>query len=242
MIDIVNHDPSGTANADVRHLNADEFDPYSTSLISTREIRAGGEVLLDYGAGPSGMTHERALLDFGFALPLHGPGYTAELPIEPLLQAAAPAVATEEAKYLRIYVTGMRRNVEPGWLRFDATGEPSVPTLALALACSFRSAEDLAVLVEAVDSDEAEEMTEEHLLARLVESSAASQLAHARAVLATAAEAAAVQIQTAVEAEAAQACDGAAGESFDGVAREYRGIVCEMLRRVVRRCGTGRLA
>ena len=257
VIDTANHAvPLSAANADVRHekgshISEHEYDPLSTSLVATREIMAGSEVLLDYGAGPSGMPHERTLVDFGFAcaLPPHGDDYTAELPLEPRLWAAAPAVATEDEKYLRIYVTGMRRNVEPGALRFDATGEPSAPTLALALALSTRGAEDVAALVRAVDSDEAEAMAEEELLAHIVARSAAAPREYARAALAEAAEAALAQIESAAEAEregagrgeraASKASDGS-GASFDAVAREYRGVVREMLRRVVERCGAGR--
>ena len=55
VIDLVNHAvPSRDANADVNHVNIFaqrqstphlKYDRYSTSLISTREIRAGGEVV-----------------------------------------------------------------------------------------------------------------------------------------------------------------------------------------------------
>lgn len=258
VIDIVNHAvPSSTANADVRHLKQDEddnprqpsereYDPLSTSLVVTHDIHAGREILLDYGAGPGGMSHERALVDFGFVLPLHSPEYTGELPLELLVSAVPPAVFTEEARYLRIYVTGMRRIVEPGALRFDATGEPSVPTLAFALAHSFRGSEELARIVQAVDSDEAEEMAEERLLAHIVECSTASQTDHARNVLATAAASALAQIQSAIEGKGAapgedershvQEADADAVASFDGVARMYREVTCEMLKLVVERC------
>ena len=143
----------------------------------------------------------------------------------------------------------MRRNVEPGALRFDATGEPSAPTLALALALSTRGAEDVAALVRAVDSDEAEAMAEEELMAHIVARSAAAPREYARAALAEAAEAALAQIESAAEAEqegagrgeraASKASDGS-GASFDAVATEYRGVVREMLRRVVERCGADR--
>ena len=257
MIDIVNHAvPSSTANADVRPLTQDEddnprhpsereYDPLSTSLVVTHDIHAGREILLDYGAGPGGMSHERALVDFGFVLPLHSPEYTGELPLELLVSAVPPAVFTEEARYLRIYVTGMRRIVEPGALRFDATGEPSVPTLAFALAHSFRGSEELARIVQAVDSDEAEVMAEERLLAHIVECSTASQTDHARNVLATAAASALAQIQFAIEGKGCarrgrrshvREADADAVASFDGVARMYREVTCEMLKLVVERC------
>ena len=64
LIDLVNHAiPPSDANADVRHISKLEgcwrrtsttglkYDRLSTSLISLREIGAGDEVLLNYGAG-----------------------------------------------------------------------------------------------------------------------------------------------------------------------------------------------
>lgn len=64
--------------------SADDND-FSTSLISTRDIKQGEELLFDYGGGGSGtgggdegektkmkkISNDRLLLDYGFVLPKH---------------------------------------------------------------------------------------------------------------------------------------------------------------------------
>ena len=240
VIDLVNHAiPSSDANADVRHLNLFaqrqstptaglKFDRLSTSLITTREVHAGEELLLDYAAGiylDGHLPDQKALLDFGFVLPLR-PDYMASLPLESRLPP--PTVATEEAKYLRILLSGVRKQVEPGPLRFGVEGEPSVATLALALAFTFQGPEDLARLVETVEGAP-EDLPEAELLEVIVESSTVAQVEHALGVLAAAAEAALAEIQAAPHPPDKSMDSGA---SFDRASREYFDIVCEMLQRV----------
>ena len=261
VIDLVNHAiPESDANADVRHVNLLQqrrtmfaqrnYDRLSTSLIATREIRAGDEVLLDYGTGieeyQGRLPDQKALLDFGFVLPLH-PAYMATLRLEPLLPP--PTVATDEAKYLRLAVSNIRKSLEPGPLRFSIKGEPSLATLALALACSFRGPGELARLVQAGESAP-ETLLDEELLERLVECSTEGQVEHALGVLAAAAETALAKIQSPpnagfTDAEAAvprppgePQLFETAGASFDVAAQAYREVVCEMLRCVVDHCGT----
>jgi hypothetical protein len=241
VIDLVNHAiPLGDANADVRHVNVFAqreiktglpFDRFSTSLISVREIRAGGEVLLNYGAGVyrGPLPDQKVLLDFGFVLPLR-PDYTATLRLASLLPPST--VSTDEAKYLRILVNNMRRSVEPGPLRFSVNGEPSVATLALALASSFRGPEDLARLVQTVESAP-ETLPDTQLLEQIVEGSTAAQMEHALDVLATAAKTALAQIQSTDEPPcvevASRSLEPDNRASFDSVAQDYRAIVCDML-------------
>ena len=208
-------------------------DRLSTSLITTRTVPAGRELLLDYANGIYGdgrLPDQKVLLDFGFVPPLSDqPGYPATLQLEPHLPPST--VATDEAKYFRFLVSGARKAVEPGPLRFSAAGEPSLATLALALAFSFSGPEELARLVK-IHEASPEELPEVQLLERLVNGSTAAQVEQARRVLATAARAALAQMEQMEQMRSSEKGMAKNGASFDSVAQEYYDVVCEVLQRV----------
>jgi hypothetical protein len=238
IIDLVNHGGRG-ANVRVSHLDGDSLsfgekktpDPFSTSLISTREITAGEEILLDYGAG-----NERLLLDYGFVLLLPQSGDTVALRLEDFLPAISTLaadradmsdVSEEDAKGLTgLIVSLINLSSQKGApLVFDANGTPSLPTLCLALALTCRGPDDVARLLTPVR--EALEMgSNEQLLTQIVESSTKAQTGFAVTALKKAATMAIAQ-KTPSETTAD---DG--GDSFADVAREYSDLCREMLQRV----------
>ena len=116
-------------------------------------------------------------------------------------------------------------------LRFDASGEPSAATLALALVLSCQGHEDLDRLTEplyrAMETLDAPDAFEQ-LVEQLVTSSTEEQKYRALVALRTAAATAVNRLQ----ASASAAGSGVSSASFDGVAQEYCDTRRELLERV----------
>jgi hypothetical protein len=238
VIDLVNHGGRG-ANAKVSHLGGDNNspsdektqDPFSTSLISTREITAGAEVLLDYGAG-----NERLLLDYGFVLP-HQSGDTVTLRLEDFLPAISALavdragmsdVSEDDAKELTgiVYsLINLSSSQKGAPLIFDANGTPSLLTVCLALAMTCRGPSDVERLLIPVRAS-LDTGSNEQLLTQIVESSTEEQAEFAVTALKKAATMALAQ-KTPAEPTAD---DGGGG--FADVAREYSDLCREMVQRV----------
>jgi len=246
VIDLVNHGGRGGANADVKHLKdgtaLPEYDPFSTSLIATRDIAAGDEVLLDYGAGAP-VANEKLLLDYGFVLRPHAED-TLTMRVEDLLSALGALegerggmsdVPGDQVDALRQLIGAIANHAERkqgAAALFGANGAPSLPTLALALALSPRGPEDVARLLTAFASGlndaggfDSPAAFEEMLLA-LVKGSTDEQSQLALSMLSIAARMALSQVSEP---------EGEAAEDFDEMSRAYCSARYEMLMRVAER-------
>ena len=251
VIDLVNHAPSsaeGRANAIVGHLPRTNgagdapamHDPASTSLISTRDISAGEEILFDYGGGQP-ISSERLLIDYGFVMRPH-PDDGVSLRLEDAaLTLSVIDVSDEAADDRRGLVSSILQfssSAQGAPLRFDANGEPTLSTLALALVLCCRGGDDLERLLEPLHSA-METLDEpgafEQLVAQLVASSSEAQKEHALAALRTAAATAVGRLQ----ASAPISTPGVASASFDDVAREYCETRRELLLRAAMRAADG---
>ena len=168
MIDLVNHGGRG-ANADVRQLKSAgssgtsgashlDGDPYATSLVSTRPIAAGEELLLDYGGGGP-VDNERLLLDFGFVLPGNAGDNVGLRLQEDFLPGLSTLdaqrsgmrdVAELEQNDLGRLINAVLKYVtvkQAGQLLCTSTGAATGETLALALTLSCRGPDDVARLL-----------------------------------------------------------------------------------------------
>ena len=101
VIDLANHAGalSNAAVGNIRrkaHRMEASAPPTATSLVSTREIKSGEEITLDYGAG-SPINNERLLLEYGFVLRPHADDWV-DLPFEALVYSAALAMPDAQAE------------------------------------------------------------------------------------------------------------------------------------------------
>ena len=217
VIDLVNHG-GDKANAAVQPLKNDPEDPFATCLVAARDLEADEEILIDYGAGspPAGRA-ETFLLDYGFVLPGAGAyGFAAlEGDFLPAVgqfsadRAGMRDVAAEELERLKARIQRLVAAASAAHkgkpLAFDAAGEPTPETLALALALSCRGPADVACVCDGAPPD-------------------AAHVDLARQALRAAAAAALAR------ADAAPQFDPST--PFDAAAAAYAGAVREALRRV----------
>ena len=167
IADMVNYALPEAANAQLRNapkrggtIGAPETtdDPYAVSLYACRPMKAGDEVLVDYGFGKH-LSNERLLLEYGFVLPLDvHQRETCELPFGAIavglaaVQAAATAEEEQPLSNDLVDALGRRQqallsqlgDVEAAGLAFDAEGTPTEPTLALALVLTAQEPAELA--------------------------------------------------------------------------------------------------
>ena len=162
VIDLVNHG-AAAANAAVRTPGGGA-DPLATVLVATRDLAAGDEVLIDYRAD-----RERLLLDYGFAdASSKAAAFVGVRLKEDLLPAIGglgreraamrdvPEQALDELRALIAFCVDDATRTQGGSpLLFEAaSGAPTTPTLALALALSCRGPDDVAnVLATAGEAD-----------------------------------------------------------------------------------------
>jgi len=262
VIDLVNHGSLHHANVKVGHLlsrqqpaTSDDNSPainssdgddedtndFSTSLKSTREIKAGEELLFDYGGGDGeAISNERLLLDYGFVLSDHTKWATVSLDeFVPALMAldddtrrermkGIPKEDTESIDALTRFLINQASKVQSGGsLVFDSLGKPSVLTLAIVLAMTCGGQDDVTRVLKPLRSNPKDGSL---LPAQIVESCTKSQkgIAH-DALRSTAAMALAQRIPALVgDEEACQEVTTDQEESFAQVARKYA-ILCRLI-------------
>jgi len=163
VIDLVNHGSLERANVWVGHQSrdkgSDDDNDFSTSLKSTRDIAAGEELLFDYGGGSEKIRNDRLLLDYGFVLPGHT--YQVSISLDEFNTAISgldeyrvgmkdvPKKDLEDLnKIIRVLTKQASEEHIGAPLVFSANGgEPTVPTLAVAVAMTCRSPGDVTHLL-----------------------------------------------------------------------------------------------
>ena len=250
VIDLVNHGSLQAANVWVGHLSSnsdaaateddDASNDYSTSLKSTRNIKAGDELLFDYsGDNDEKISNDRLLLDYGFVLPKHTERVTLSLDeFVPALMALddkrqgmnnLPKQDLDGLDGLIQFLLKQASVAQAGAaLAFDSEGEPTVQTLAIALAMTCQGQEDVTRAFQPVLNNP----TDGSLLpAQVVESCTEAQKEFARGALKYAAILACTK-RPLVDGDAS--CVGEGEEAtFANVAREYSAMCHAMLHRVV---------
>lgn len=168
VIDLANHAGalSNAAVGNIRrtaHRMEGSAPLTTTSMISTRAIKAGEEITLDYGAGKP-IANERLLLEYGFVLRPHADDWI-DLPLDSLVAFAALAITDAQADRVAQGIEAMTADEEDdlsalkeamlaisdgtaaaGVFQYGANGVPSLQALALALALTCRDASELAAL------------------------------------------------------------------------------------------------
>ena len=176
VIDLVNHGSLDLANVVVGHLSSsadDDGNDFSTSLISTRDIKQGEELLFDYGGGSGTggdgektmekkISNDRLLLDYGFVLPKHNDRVSisleefqvaiSELDLS-MMREGMSKVPEGEKKELDTLLTFLIRQATTEFLHDGGTqpllffvapnGEPTPQTLAIALVMTCRGHDDV---------------------------------------------------------------------------------------------------
>jgi len=150
VIDLVNHGSLELANVKVGHFSHgnDDDNDFSTSLKSTRDIKAGEELLFDYGGeGGKKISNDRLLLDYGFVLPGHIDKVSISLEefVTSIKELEADrvgmkSVSDENMKELDTLIVFLTKQSP---LLFFAGSEPTVHTLAVAIILTCRDSEDV---------------------------------------------------------------------------------------------------
>jgi len=234
-IDACNHGGPEGANAEVKHLDGNP-DPHSASLLTTRAIAAGEEVLLDYSGG-RGLANDKLLLDYGFVLPENRHDTAVLRLVEDLVPAlrtidgdrigmqdvAAGDLAELQALIVAVAASSAKAQGSP--VLFGPDGRPSLPTLALALALSCRGPGDVArILAPVREAPSGDDGPSDLLLKKIVYGADGGHQELAGVALRAAAAAALVRMPLSSEAPSG------AG-AFDEVARQYCDAHRETLRR-----------
>ena len=234
VIDLVNHGSLELANVQVGHFsdNNDDSNDFSTSLKSTRDIKAGEELLFDYGGeGGKKISNDRLLLDYGFVLP----GHTDEVSIslEEFVTAVKELeadrvgmknVSDENMKELDTLIVFLTK--QSPLLFFTGGGEPTVHTLAVAIVLTCRDSEDVSRVLK--PAHEVKTQEDANLLpSKIVESSSEMQKIYAQYALKRAATFALDQRPT-----ISDECKEEERGRFANVAREYSILAREKLKEV----------
>ena len=201
IIDMVNH--GSDSNAWVGHLSHGDEDTndFSTSLKSIRDIEEGEELLFDYGPGEGKrISNDRLLIDYGFVLPGHTERVSitleeinAAIHVLNEYRVGMRDVREEDLKGLESLIDFLHNQAsktqDGAPLAFDAgSGEPTLPTLSLALAMTCRDQDDVSRVLKPVQQISSTQQYDASLLPRqIVESCSALQVEFGRFALKTAA-------------------------------------------------------
>eukprot|EP00588_Corethron_pennatum_P004292 CAMPEP_0194283884 /NCGR_PEP_ID=MMETSP0169-20130528/26325_1 /TAXON_ID=218684 /ORGANISM="Corethron pennatum, Strain L29A3" /LENGTH=459 /DNA_ID=CAMNT_0039029575 /DNA_START=21 /DNA_END=1400 /DNA_ORIENTATION=+ len=239
-IDACNHGGPEGANAEVKNRDGGGPDPHSASLLSTRAIAAGEEVLLDYSGG-RGLANDKLLLDYGFVLPENRHDTAALRLVEDLLpalptidgeRAGMQNVAAEDLAEIQALIVAVAASpaarAQGTPVLFGPNGRPSLPTLALALALSCRGPGDVARILapvrEARGTPDGDDSPSDLLLKKIVFGADGGHQELAGVALRAAAAAALVRMSLSSDAPSG------AG-AFDDMARQYCDTHRETLQR-----------
>lgn len=245
LIDITNHGGKTFANADVRHRIEDKavpaYDPHSTSLISTRGIQKGEEILIDYGGGRS-ISNERLLMDYGFIIP-DSVGDTARLRFNEDLIPALQTFDDDRRGMTEVSegdLIGIRKLAQcitmeqKSPILFDASGKPSLPTMVLTLVLSCRGVEDVARIIAPVRELKSQQGSDDVIIDPLeypdllLKIYSASAPEHQELAFRVLRQAASLALQL-VSNEQPEVAEG--GVTFEDVARDY----CRERRHILQR-------
>ena len=149
LIDLANHGSlHNAAVGNIRrttHRMEGAAPPTATSMISTRNILSGEEILLDYGSSGD-VSNERLLIEYGFVLQPHQDDHVC-LPLDALNSSMPAGLSTDALLQLAALQNALRGysigTPLAGTIQFGVTGAPSLSTLALALAVTCTNQEDL---------------------------------------------------------------------------------------------------
>jgi len=250
VIDLVNHGSLQHANVWVASSSSSDSDANnesSTSLKATRNIVAGEELLFDYGGGGGEkISNDRLLLDYGFVLPDHTDRVTMSLEEFDMAISALytdrlgmKEVSEEDITGLEALIAFLIRHAsglqagDP--LLFAAGGDPSVQTLAVAVAMTCRGQEDVTRVLTPVRQSPKDASL---LLIQIVESCTKSQIEFARYALKRASAMALIQKSSIASRSSSSSNDeecvvaGGEASSFANVAREYSTMCRAMLQKV----------
>ena len=196
IIDLVNHGSCELANVWVGHLSRDEDDTndFSTSLKSIRDILPGEELLFDYGGGNGKkISNDRLLLDYGFVLRDHMDHVSITLEefstaIEEIIGRDtlkdAPATDTERLHSLVTTLIKQASKLQSDIpVVFTSNGEPTIPTLAIAVCMTCHDIDDLSSLLKVIPMTENQNQDLSLLSNQIIEACSVMQKEFARYVL-----------------------------------------------------------
>jgi len=250
IIDLVNHGSLHRANVWVGHLssgdghgggtntnanNEDEdgdSNDYSTSMKSKRAIKAGEELLFDYGDDTERISNDRLLLDYGFVLPGHAQVtltldefVPALIALDDQMKVGMDEISKEEREGLDAFVKFLLGQAS-GVLTFRSDGRPTVQSLAVAIALTCRGQDDVTRVLQPVRSNPKDGSL---LPAEVFDSCTEAQREFALGALRRAAAVALAQRPT-VNSDT---CDSNEGDSFAKVARQHATMCRELLLKAV---------
>jgi len=234
VIDLVNHGSLELANVKVGHFSHenDDSNDFSTSLKSTRYIKAGEELLFDYGGeGGKKISNDRLLLDYGFVLPGHTDKVSISLEefVTAIKELEADRVgmknvSDENMKELDTLIVFLTK--QSPLLFFAGRGEPTVHTLAVAIVLTCRDSDDISRVLK--PAHEVKTQEDANLLpGKIVETCSEMQKIYAQYALKRAATLALDQRQT-----ISDDCKEEERGRFANVAREYSILSREKLKEV----------
>ena len=234
VIDLVNHGSLELANVKVGHFshNNDDDNDFSTSLKSTRDIKAGEELLFDYGGeGGKKISNDRLLLDYGFVLPGHTDKVSISLEefITAIKELEADRVgmknvSEENMKELDTLIVFLTK--QSPLLFFAGGGEPTIHTLAVAIVLACRDSDDVSRVLK--PAHEVKTQEDANLLpSKIIDGCSEMQKVYAQYALKRAAT-----LALATRPTISDDCEEEDRSRFANVAREYSILSKEKLKEV----------